>query len=200
MSSEIVRMPVRIDKNLKEQLEKLAKKKNTSLNALALELFEKAISSQDEKVQKQEIETIERNSIIEDKIDFLLQHQQKLKEEIKAEMQKEILEDFKIFANVLSRKIKQYNTGYLQISKPIKFETAQAFAKENKKPFIKENDLIALIDVYNQTAELKIFQILQADTYKNIQAKNIENEEEIIQIDLTNKTHFFSIVQILRKL
>ena len=34
-------------------------------------------------ITPQEIETIERNSIIEDKIDFLLQHQQKLKEEIK---------------------------------------------------------------------------------------------------------------------
>jgi len=197
--SEVVRMPIRIDKDLKEKLEKLAEENNTSLNALAIDLFNKALEKKNNTTKTTEKINNENFEILQDKVDYLMQKV----EHLKAEMQKEILEDFKIFANVLAKKIKENNLNtetLLTINKPLKFQTIKNFAEAGKKPFVKKDDLIAAIDVYKETAELKIYKILQAETYNNIKAVNIKNAEDKITIDLTNEIHYLSILRIYRKI
>jgi len=197
--SEVVRMPIRIDKDLKEKLEKLAEENNTSLNALAIDLFNKALEKKNNTTKTTEKINNENFEILQDKVDYLMQKV----EHLKAEMQKEILEDFKIFANVLAKKIKENNLNtetLLTINKPLKFQTIKNFAEANKKPFVRKDDLIAAIDVYSESAELKIYKILEANSYTNIKAKNIENENEVVKIDLTNEIHYLSILRIYRKI
>ncbi len=220
--SEVVKTNIRLPVELKNEIDKIAEEEQLSINAAIVNLIQKALEetennntntvTQNNDIEKLEskIDTLlnkinnnERIETLEDKIDFLLQQQQKLKEEIKQEMQKEILEDFKIFANVLAKKIKETNMQtetLLTINKPLKFQTIKNFAEAGKKPFVKKDDLIAAIDVYKETAELKIYKILQAETYNNIKAVNIKNAEDKITIDLTNEIHYLSILKIYRKI
>jgi len=203
-SEEYVKTNIRLPLSIKNKINEIAKKEQLSINAVIVNLIEKSLSEKNN--NKNNLSEIIDNKIllVEDKIDFLLQLQEKLKEEIKQEIQKEILEDFKIFANVLSKKFQEIfnkNTNYLPIKKPTKFETAKKFAELNKRPFLKENDLIAAIDVFTNSLELKVYKIIKADSYTNVIAKEINSlEDKEITINLTIQEHFLSIVQIFRKI
>ena len=203
MSSELVKTNIRLPLSIKNKINEMAKKEQLSINAVIVSLIEKSLNNKNNN-ENNSSEIIDNKILsIEDKIDFILQSQEKLKEEIRQEIQKEVLEDFKIFANVLSKKIQEIlpkNTNYLSIKKPIKFETAKKFAGLNKKPFLQKGDLIAAIDSFRETAELKIYKILEAESYNNIKAVNIKNEQEKITIDLTNEVHYLSLLQIYRKI
>ncbi len=206
--NEIARLTVRMSNDLKSNLEKFAEQHNTTLNALITETLQEKLKNSNQSASNKNIKSEKDNNenfeILQDKVDFLLQQQEKLKEEIKQEMQKEILEDFKIFANVLAKKIQEIFakniTNYLTIKRPLVFEAVKNFAEQNKKPFLQQNDLIAAIDSFQETAELKIYKILEAESYNNIKAVNIKNEQEKITIDLTNKVHYLSLLQIYRKI
>ena len=201
--NEIARLTVRISNDLKNDLEKFAEQHNTTLNALISETLQEKLKNGNQSASNKNIESEKINNenfeILQDKVDYLMQKV----EHLKAEMQKEILEDFKIFANVLAKKIKETNMQtetLLTINKPLKFQTIKNFAEANKKPFIRKDDLIAAIDVYSESAELKIYKILEANSYTNIKTKNIENENEVVKIDLTNEIHYLSILRIYRKI
>ena len=202
--SEIIKTNIRLPSNLKNEIDRISQEEQISVNSTIVKLIEKALEAQNSKnivIQNNNAEKIET---LEDKIDFLLQQQEKIKEEIKQEMQKEILEDFKIFANILAKKIQEIlakdTTSYLTIKRPLVFEAVKNFAEQNKKPFLQKCDLIAAIDFSQQTTELKIYKILEAESYNNIKAVNIKNEQEKITIDLTNKVHYLSLLQIYRKI
>ena len=206
--NEIARLTVRMSNDLKSNLEKFAEQHNTTLNALITETLQEKLKNSNQSASNKNIKSEKDNNenfeILQDKVDFLLQQQEKLKEEIKQEMQKEILEDFKIFANVLAKKIQEIFakniTNYLTIKRPLIFEAVKNFAEQNKKPFLQKCDLIAAIDFSQETTELKIYKILEAESYNNIKAVNIKNEQEKITIDLTNKVHYLSLLQIYRKI
>lgn len=210
--NEIARLTVRMSNDLKSNLEKFAEQHNTTLNALITETLQEKLKNSNQSASNKNIKSEKDNNenfeILQDKVDFLvdflLQQQEKLKEEIKQEMQKEILEDFKIFANILAKKIQEIlakdTTSYLTIKRPLVFEAVKNFAEQNKKPFLQKCDLIAAIDFSQETTELKIYKILEAESYNNIKAVNIKNEQEKITIDLTNKVHYLSLLQIYKKI
>lgn len=199
--NELVKTNIRLSKELKTKIDTIAKEEQLSVNATIVNLIEKALLNTNDIVKN--TSNIAQETL-EDKIDFLLQQQEKLKKEIKQEMQKEILEDFKIFANVLAKKIQEIftkSTNYLTIKRPIKFETAKKFAELNKKPFLQKNDLIAAIDVFTNSLELKIYKVLKAESYTNVVIKELNNiEAKEVKIDLTNQEHFLAIVSIFRKI
>ena len=201
MSEKTTRLTLRIEDNLKKVIEKKAKENSTTINNLIINLLEREIKKETTtEPTKAKIEN-EQLEILQDKIDYLIQKLNSTEKKITEEVTKELFDDFKIFANVLAKKIAETNkhTNYLQIQKPIKYSTLLKFAELNKKPFFKKNDLVAFIDVIEETGEIKIYKILEANTYNKIKLENIENKQEI-EIDLTKETNFLSLLKIYRKI